>query len=107
MNINKIDLSPPNKNKSQINCKRNQSYFKEKKIDFEGFALDKKLNDEQSCAFENLINLTKINESNYVNKTSESNNNNLCKIQIEKLKHKKRLEKSPENMKFFLKEMKS
>lgn len=107
MKFNKIDLSPPNKNKSQINCKRNQSYFKEKKIDFEGFALDKKLNDEQSCAFENLINLTKINESNYINKTSESNNNNLCKIQIEKLKHKKRLEKSPENMKFFLKEMKS
>ena len=105
--FNKVDLSPSNKNQSQINSKRNQSYFNKKKLDFEGFALDKNFNDEQSCAFENLINLTKINESNYANNISENYTNNLCKIQLEKIKHKKRLEKSPENMKFFLNERKS
>ena len=107
MKFNKIDLSPPNKNKSKINCKRNQSYYNKKKLDFEGLAVEKKFNDEKSCAFENLINLTKINENNYANNNSENYNNNLCKQQIEKLKHNKRLEKSPENMKFFLKERKS
>jgi hypothetical protein len=105
--FNKIDLSPLNKNQNKIQYKRNQSYYNKKKLDFEGFVLDKKYNDEETCAFENLINLTKINENNYANNIGENYNNNLCKIQIEKLKHKKRLEKSPENMKFFLKERKS
>ena len=88
-------------NKTEQNKKRNQTIY-DKRVNFKNISLNKeKENDEQSYAFQNLINLNNKND-NIIN---NNNANNI--IEIKQSLHKKRSGKSPDAKKFFVNESKN
>ena len=96
-----------NINQTEINKKRNQTIFN-KRVHFKDISIEKE-NDEQSYAFQNLVNLNNNNENNYIKyqEINDNNNNKSYTIQIKGPIHKKRLGKSPEANKFFWNEKKN
>ena len=91
-------------NQTDNNSKRNRTLFN-KRDKFND------INDEQSYAFQNLINLNNLNKKGNneqnLKDLNDFNNNKSYNIEIKKPFHKKRLEKSPESIKFFLTETKN
>ena len=91
-------------NQTDNNGKRNRTLFN-KRDKFND------INDEQSYAFQNLINLNNLNKKGNneqnLKDLNDFNNNKSYNIEIKKPFHKKRLEKSPESIKFFLTETKN
>ena len=92
-------------NKIEINKKRNQTIYN-KREKYRDFSIEK-ANDEQSCAFQNLVNLNKIEKGNVSPHNIKDDNNKSFNIQLKKSFLKKRVEKSPERIKFFLTEAKN
>ena len=88
-------------NKSEINKKRNKTLFYKRKNNID-ISLDEKDEISQSYAFQNLINLNGKGNKGINN----GNNNKIIEIPKNIKKNKKRLEKSPECIKFFLTESK-
>ena len=88
-------------NKTEQNKKRNQTIY-DKRVNLKNISLNKeKENDEQSYAFQNLINLNNKND-NIIN---NNNANNI--IEIKQSLHKKRSGKSPDAKKIFMNESKN
>ena len=103
MNCNLNDFSSTIINQEQMNKRRNTSLC-HNRLNFNGISLEKKNSDDHSYAFQNLVNLNN-NEKNS-KKNINMDKNKSYNIPIKKSFHKKRLEKSPECMKFFLNEKK-
>ena len=100
------DTYSTNLNKTKIDKKRNQTIYY-KRDNFRDFSLEKE-NDEQSYAFQNLVNLNKNGKKDIFFKKINDINKKNYNIQIKKKSfHKKRLEKYPESIKFFLTEAKN